>query len=233
MGRLLIIGTGGQGKVVLDCAKKFYDKLNLYYTQNVESENNLENQLDRAGGAFNRNHLDHFNALKAFVAELKGFALFDNDNKNHADIINDAIATVFWKEYEIENYFLSPEVMVKFIEGCYKDTEQELFMHGGMKIFMDALNEVLLSKVFGNSAEVLEQYHRGGKDLKRFMLRNIKMSEFAEEVFRRYAEKMKQPIPLTKGEFCRLVPLCAAEEIPKEVSEKLDMLVQYLEYSDV
>jgi len=27
MGRLLIIGTGGQGKVVLDCAKNYYDSI--------------------------------------------------------------------------------------------------------------------------------------------------------------------------------------------------------------
>jgi Fe-S cluster assembly ATPase SufC len=207
------------------------DKLNPYYTQNIEPEDNLENQLDRAGGAFNRNYLDHFNALKAFVPELKGFALFDNDNHNRSDAIGDAIATVFWKEYEIENYFITPEVLVKFIKD--KNAEQDLFMHEDAEIFIQALNEVLLLKVFNNSSEVLEQYYKGGRDLKRLLLRNIKMSGFAEEVFRRYAGKMGQPMLLTKGEFCRLVPFCPAEEIPNEVSEKLDMLVQYLEYEDV
>jgi hypothetical protein len=58
------------------------------------------------------------------------------------------------------------------------------------------------------------------------------MSGFAEEVFRRYAEKMNQPMLLTKGEFYRLVPFCPVNEIPHEVSEKLDMLVQYLECPD-
>jgi hypothetical protein len=34
---------------------------------------------------------------------------------------------------------------------------------------------------------------------------------------------------LTKGEFYRLVPFCPVEEIPSEVTEKLDLLAQYLQ----
>jgi hypothetical protein len=206
------------------------DKLNLYYTQNIEPEDNLENQLDRAGGAFNKNHLDHFNSLKAFVPELKGFALFDGDNRNRADIPGDAIITMFWKEYEIENYFVTPEVLVKFVESRQKKQEQELFLHEDAGTFVQALNETLLQKVFDANDEILAQYHKATKDVKRFMLRSAKMSEFAEEAFRRYAEKMDQPMLLAKGEFYRLVSFCPAEEIPKEVTEKLDMLAQYLEY---
>jgi ABC-type cobalamin/Fe3+-siderophores transport system ATPase subunit len=205
--------------------------LNSYYTQNTEPEDNIENQLDRMGGAFNRNHLAHFNALKAFVPELKGFALFDGDNYNRTDIINDAIATVFWKEYEIENYFLSPQVMIDFIRDRQKKPEQDLFRHEDVEIFKQVLDEVLLEKIFDNSRDVLEQYYKGGRDLKRLLLRSFKMSGLAEEVFRRYAEKMNQPVALTKGEFYRLVPFCPAEEIPKEVPEKLDMLVRYLDYA--
>jgi Fe-S cluster assembly ATPase SufC len=208
------------------------DKLNPYYTQNIEPEDNIENQLDRVGGAFNRNHLAHFNALKVFVPELKGLALFDNDNNKRSDIVNDSIATLFWKEYEIENYFLTPDVLIKFIEDRHKNEEQDLFMHEDVEIFIRSLNEVLLSTVFNKSSEVLEQYHKGTKEVKRFMLRNTKMSDFTEEVFRRYAGKMNQSMLLTKGEFYQLVPFCQANEIPREVIEKLDMLVKYLEYSD-
>jgi predicted ATPase len=207
------------------------DKLNPYYTKNIEPEDTIENQLDRTGGAF-RNHLAHFSALKKFIHDLKGFALFDNDNKNRSDSVTDSIATVFWKDYEIENYFISPDVMIRFVEDRYKKPEQDLFIHENVNIFKRSLDEVLLSTVFDNSNEVLDQYHKGSKDVKRFMLRNTKMSEFAEEVFRRYTEKTGQPMMLTKGEFYRLVPFCPAEEIPQEVSEKLDMLAAYLEYPD-
>jgi predicted ATPase len=211
-------------------AKVLGDKLNPYYTQNTESDDNLENQLDRIGGAFSRNHLDHFKTLKTLVPELKGFALFDGDNKNREDSAGGAITTMFWKEYEIENYFITPEVLTKFVQNRRKDTGQELFM--SEDIFTQSLNEVLLSKVFGGSAEVLDQYYKGGKDLKRFLLRNTKMSDFAEEVFRYYAAKIGRPMLLTKGEFYRLVSFCPAEELAGEVLEKLDALAQHLDYDD-
>jgi hypothetical protein len=86
--------------------------------------------------------------------------------------------------------------------------------------------------VFNNNTEILEQYHKGSRDVKRFMIRTTKMSDFAEATFRCYAEKMNQPMLLTKGEFYCLVPFCQAAEIPKEISEKLDMLVKYLDYTD-
>jgi hypothetical protein len=121
--------------------------------------------------------------------------------------------------------------LLKFIEDRHQKEGQEFFMHEDVNVFSQSLDEILLSKVFGNSAEVLEQYHKGSKDLKRFMLKNIKMSLFAEETFNCYAEKMKQPILLSKGEFYRLVTFCVVEEIPNEVSEKLDLLVKYLDYS--
>jgi hypothetical protein len=38
---------------------------------------------------------------------------------------------------------------------------------------------------------------------------------------------------LTKGELYHLIPFCPVEEIPKEVSEKRDLLVRYLEYPNV
>jgi hypothetical protein len=45
------------------------------------------------------------------------------------------------------------------------------------------LLSVLLSTVFNNSIEVLEQYRKVVGEARRFMLRNTKMSEFAENVF--------------------------------------------------
>jgi hypothetical protein len=58
------------------------------------------------------------------------------------------------------------------------------------------------------------------------------MSQFAENVFQRYAQKYKQPVVLKKREFYKLIPFCPVVEIPKEVYEKLDMLVKYLELPD-
>jgi predicted ATPase len=209
--------------------KVLNDRLNSYYIQNTEPENNVENQLDRFGGAFGTHYLAHFNALKNFVPDLKGFALFDNDNNSQKDKIEDSIATVYWKEYEIENYFITPEVLIKFVEDRHLKSEPDLFVHEDLTICIQSLDEVLLSTIFDNKTEVLEQYKKGSKDVKRFMLRSTKMSEFAEEVFRSYSGKMKAPMLLTKGEFYQLVSYCPIGEIPQEVMEKLDTLVKYLD----
>ena len=133
--------------------------------------------------------------------------------------------------YELTN----PQKSIWLKEQVHENTSMNnlcgtLFIHEDVEIFIKSLDEILLSRIFNNNAEILEQYHKGTKDVRRFMLRNTKMSEFAEDVFRRYAEKMQQPMLLTKGECYRLIPFCSIEEIPNEVSEKLDLLVEYLNY---
>ena len=54
------------------------------------------------------------------------------------------------------------------------------------------------------------------------------MSGFTEQVFKKYSEKRKAPLLLTKSGFSRLVQFCDINLIPSEVNEKLDMLVKYL-----
>jgi hypothetical protein len=208
------------------------NSLNIYYTQNIESEDNIFNQLDRAGGAF-KHYRNHFNALRNFVPELKAVALFDNDNSNPQDEIDDSIVVIFWKEYEIENYFINPDVLYNFVENRYEKTAGELFVHEDIHIFQESIDEVLLSNVFENDADLLKQFQQANKNGKRFMLKNIKMSSFAEQVFSAYAKKMEQPLLLSKREFYRLIQFCPEEDIPVEVSEKLKILVKYLQYADV
>lgn len=54
--------------------------------------------------------------------------------------------------------------------------------------------------------------------------RQTKLSDFAEEFFRRLAEGTGQTMLLRKGDFHQLVPLVPREVIPAEVGEKLDLL---------
>jgi len=201
--------------------------LNVYYIKNIEGENTLDNQLDRIGGAFG-NYQTHFNALKDFVPELKGFGIFDSDNSEKMDIITDQMAITYWKNYEIENYFITPDVLTAYARDLFADVE--LFMNDNMQLFEDCVSEALLEMVCDDNLEVLHAFKAGSTALKRTLLAKVKMSRFAESVFDRFAEKSSQPRLLTKGEFYRLVPFCPAQEIPREVTEKLDLLVTYLEY---
>jgi hypothetical protein len=205
------------------------ERLNVYYIKNIEPENTLENRLDRIGGAFG-NHLAHFNALKEFVPDLKAFGIFDNDNVKKQDRIEENLAILFWKEYEIENYFITPDVLSRYIADQYH--EDTLFQDTVIDNFNDVIYEILLETIFDNKKELLGEYQQASSGMKRTLLRNTKMSQFAEDVFQRYAQKYKQPVLLKKREFYKLIPFCPVEEIPKEVYEKLDILVKYLEFPD-
>ena len=52
----------------------------------------------------------------------------------------------------------------------------------------------------------------------------MKLSGFAEEFFRRLKDRTGVEMLLTKGEFHRLVEGVTADSIPKEVSDKLDLI---------
>jgi hypothetical protein len=203
---------------------------NVYYTKNIESENTLENRLERIAGAFG-NYNQHFHTLKRFVPELRGFAIFDSDNRHIEDKIDGDLAIMYWKDYEIENYFITPHTLTEYVKSVFNNEGGMLFYDNHIEDFIDCVNDILLEIVFNNDADQLLEYNKSSIALQRTLLRTIKMSRLAERVFERYAEKRSEPLLLTKSDFFYLVPYCRIETIPSEVNEKLNMMVQFLEYN--
>lgn len=206
------------------------DRLNYFYTQDVCPEDDLLNRLDRAGGAsvaFRK----HFYALRRFVPDFRGVALFDSDRRGVSDDIKDELAVLYWEDYELENYFITPDVILRFVDATY-DSEGSLFKsscHESIERVMDAC---LVEEVFDGDKSQLDEFKRASGSLQRTLLRNVKMSAFAEKVFSRFAEERSQPILLNKGEFCQLVKYAEVTEIPGEVKSRLDTLVAYLSISE-
>ena len=56
--------------------------------------------------------------------------------------------------------------------------------------------------------------------------KDVKLSDFAEEFFRRLADRLDHAMLLRKGDLHRLIELTPPESIPAEVSEKLDVLAE-------
>jgi ABC-type multidrug transport system ATPase subunit len=200
--------------------------LNCYYICNTEADDSLLNRLDRAGGAFG-NFKPHFYTLKKFVPTLKGIVLLDSDGQQRIDELTDDLAVTYWRGYEIENYFLTPDLLCQYAESQFG--KFPLFQNDTTEIFRKTVDQCLLEEIFGNDAEQLQEFHQASAGLKRTLLKSIKMSEFAETVFKRFAQKQRQPILLNKGEFYTLIDLVDKSEISVEVHEKLDLLVTYLE----
>jgi ABC-type multidrug transport system ATPase subunit len=204
--------------------------LNVYYTQNIEGENTLDNQLERIGGSFNDAFKNHFYALSSIVKEIRGVGIFDSDNSDKKDEITDRLAVVYWRNYEIENYFITPDSLVRYAKAQF--TADSLFQARNVEMFEEAVSEILLESVFNNDKNQLAEYHHASAGLKRTLLKSIKMSHFAGNVFLRFSEKARGPLLLKKGQFYRLVPYCAKEEISPEVTQKLDIIVKTLEFSE-
>ena len=198
--------------------------LNYYYTQNVSPENNLENRLDRAAGAYG-NIENHFHTLRKFVPEFKGIAIFDNDNRDLTDKIDENLAIVYWKEYELENYFISLDVLRLFAK---KQFGEDNLWERPLADFNDVIDQCLLNMVFKGDIDQLQEFKSLSTNLQRTLLKNTKMSTFTEEVFSRFARQQSQPILLNKGQYYRLVDFMNTAEISNEVRDKLDLIVKYL-----
>jgi hypothetical protein len=137
---------------------------------------------------------------------------------------------LYWKNYEIENYFISPEVLTKYaIDKINSDNTGELFQKPSIKLFEDSVNEILMGKdYFNGDINRLNEYQSASPMLKRMIIERKKMSKFAEDVFKKYKEKTSTSILLNKSNYYLIVPFCPSDEISAEVTEKLDMLVKYL-----
>ncbi len=202
-------------------------KLNYYYTQDTVPDNSLEKHLDRIGGAYSKNYKQHFYTLKHFVGEFKGIAVFDSDDRDIRDMIESDLAVVYWKNYELENYFITPELILKFIETRY-ESEAPLFKSPAYSLMKEIIDQRLLIEVFSNDKNQLREFRQSSKNLRRTLLRNLKMSKFTDQVFEEFAKSQNQPILLKKGEFHQLIEFMDVEDIPAEVTEKLDLIVEYL-----
>lgn len=204
--------------------------LNYYYTQDISSEDTLGSRIDRAGGAY-VDFKKHFHTLKHFVPEFKGIAIFDSDGRDVADDINEELAVVYWKNYEVENYFITPEIILEFIKGRYEQAAS-LFASPYYEGMQRIINQRLLEDIFAGDETQLQEFHQASKSLRRTLLKNFKISRFTEKVFQEFAKEQGELVILSKGEFHRLIEYVGEEDIPKKVSEKLDLLVEYLKWEN-
>jgi hypothetical protein len=90
------------------------------------------------------------------------------------------------------------------------------------------IDQELLLSVFAGNAALLAEYREASVDFRRVALQRVKMSEFAERVFEAFARQQQQPVLLRKGEYYRMLDWVPAQQIPAEVTEKLDRIVSQL-----
>lgn len=201
-------------------------RINYYYTRNIVPSDTLDNRLDRLGGAFQDDIKRHFNAMKRLVPEFKGLALLDGDARGLPDESTTGLDILYWQRYEIENYYITPDLILKYV-ACVFDREGGLFTESSVTALRTVLDERLLETVFNGDRQQLDEYKKASSSLQKTLLKNLKMSEFAEGVFEEFARRQKQPILLRKGEYYLMLEHAAPIDIPEEVTKKLDRLGQH------
>ncbi len=207
-------------------AAKIWDEtINSFYVQNTYSSLHPEAELEKVEGGFGIAPKQHFFALREMIGELEGLAILDNDGKGTQDSHEGGLQISYWNRYEVENYFVTPEVLKRFTKREYSDFP--LFGE-----FVDETEEVLdtltLERVFSGSSKDFATWQGLEPDaahlLWEALTRELKLSDFAEEFFRRLANQLGHAMLLRKGDLHRLVDLTDLESIPKEVEEKLNLL---------
>lgn len=205
------------------------DKIFVYYTQSPD-EQHLEHEEFAQG--YYEPHKKHFFALQPVVTELTGLAILDSDGQNRTDAQNSNLTTLFWKKYELENYFITPESVRKYVEKYLEMNKNALFfvsLQEKLLQFDPIFTTYFLQPVFGDVLEVYQNLtdKKGRTALYNQAIRDKKVSKLLEDVFEN-AQTVFGKILLRKGEFYKIAAFCEVNDIDAEVKEKLDKIVEMI-----
>ncbi len=206
-------------------AKVWDERINSFYVQNNYPDKSLESELERVEGGFGITPRDHFNGLCKLLPHLKGLAILDNDGRDRQGGTEGALHLSYWRRYEAENYFVTPDVLRRYATEQFMDLE----LFGGFSVEIDeVLDALVLEQVFDALDADFQAWKNAPAEAARIVweakTQRIKLSTFAEEFFRRLAGRVTGGMLLKKGELHRLVAVVDPKMIAAEVVEKLDLL---------
>lgn len=201
------------------------ERINVYYVQDNFPDQSLEADLERVEGGFGRTPQQHFFGLRQMVPSLTGLGIIDNDGKGRTESNEGGLQLTYWERYEAENYFVTPDVLRSFVLNHYK--ERTLFQRHGPECD-EVLDSLMVEKIFAGSNADFATWKGAPSDAARLIWEartvRIKLSDFAEEFFRRLAEKLGHAMLLRKGSLHQLLDFVEARNIAPEVTAKLDLL---------
>lgn len=208
------------------------ERINSFYVQNNYPGKDVDAELERVEGGFGLTPREHFNGLRNLLPNLQGMAILDNDGRNREDRDEGALKIRYWRRYEAENYFITPELLREYASLQYP--ADDLFTQQARLHIDESLAETLRDRVFDGNAGNYDTWRQSPADAARLIweaqTERRKLSAIAEEFFRRLAQKLGGSMLLKKGELHRLIPqatLSATAEA--EVRMKLDLLQQIFE----
>ena len=203
------------------------ESANVYYIRDNHPELDPESELERVERGFGMRPGEHFFALRPMLPELRGLAIRDRNGHRREDSSEGGLCTAWWRRYEIENYIVNPDVLRSFTAHAYRDlplfdrfrreTDEVLDQLTQERVFDHNEGDFLTWKGLDAAAARLLWAAR---------TESLKLSDFAEEFFRRLATQLDHPMLLRKRDLYHLVDFMEPKTIAVEVSEKLNLVAE-------
>lgn len=195
-----------EGATDLEMLKKFAEKTNanaLHFLENANVQYTAHNVPGTA--------VHSFLALKEFIPDLKGFALFDNVDKQ---LTPGPLEIQWWRKKELENYFARPNVLIRHAG----------LLHGKHPSFTSRhLKQVMEEVITENTTPAAL------RDLSHNFWNTIKLSDnWLDVVFPAFYKRLGLPQHFYKRDYYQLISLLKSEEIDPEINEKLDAILAHL-----
>ena len=200
------------------------ERINSFYVQNNHPGRTQDSELERVEGGFGNKPREHFKSLSSLLPQLKGLAILDSDGRDRTGTTEGNLQLAYWKRYETENYFVTPDVLRQFVMA----EQLPLFRRDVEKELDAVLEDLVLKHLFDGVQADYAVWKESSPEAQRVLweakTQRTKLSGFAEAFFRRLADVLGGIALLKKGELHRLVPFANPKSIAPEVSEKLDLL---------
>ncbi len=180
-------------------------------------------------GNLPRHARDHFHGLREAKTDLVGVAIFDHlEGDDATDSGHSSLRFEQWHRREIENYLCQQEVLMRWaglmdhpwlVRGMWQ--VRDASAPGQVDLFAPEREEAMREAIAEVTAalETLGEPSPWSADIKA-------SDDFLDRVFARYFEKLDLPNLMRKTNYHELAALILPEEIPAEVGEKLDAIVE-------
>ncbi|MCY4485974.1 MAG: AAA family ATPase [Deltaproteobacteria bacterium] len=197
------------------------ERANIYYVQDNYPERSLDAELARVEGAYGLPPERHFYTMREMVPGIRGLAILDADKGRHDPYEREGFRVSYWHRYEIENYIVTPLTLRLAAADEYDDGSFDILVAD------EVLEDLIAERIFSD-ATGLGVWQNADQTTRQFLwetsTKGVKLSDFAEEFFRRLATNLGRPMLMRKADLHRLVAFVDVAVVPAEVGEKLDLL---------
>lgn len=202
-------------------------QLNVYYLQDNRPapSQSSEELLDAVEGSYGQRARDHFFALQRTLPNMRGLEIIDNDNRGLQPSQDGGFSRLPWKRYELENYFITPQLLIDQAQPPQADLFQDLRQA--------TLDQLIQEMIFAGNETDFANFREANPatqaTLWRAQTQTIKLSAFAEAFFRALAAATGSSILLRKRDLYLLIDCLPVAAIDPEVVEKLDAIHRLLQ----